>query len=165
MGDIKEILNKISYLVSEHDKRIDKNEKMIYNAFSYLYNKMDELTISINNINNIYNTSTNTKDINIPKEKNVVKSKNKINEVKEEPIKKKKKHKRKRPFFYFITKHFKYKKLIEEKLIIENEIEVKRKAIEEYRKKEEIRRQTEFKKNTEKLKTTRSQINKILKPK
>jgi hypothetical protein len=154
MGNVSEILTKISYLVSEHDKRITSNEQMIYNAFSYLYTKIDELNITINSLNDKL-----LQDTVINKSTTVSTAVASIDTTKSKKIK------RKRSLFYFLIKPFKYRKLLKEKLLLEQEIILKQQAIEEFKKQQEKQNKKQQEEHRKKLNNTRKTINNILKTK
>lgn len=152
------IIKQLSYLIIEHDKKINETQHMLYSCFSYLYNRIDGLNTNIGDeLNNISdnlassetiindNENTNT-DYNLEENNNTV-----INKIK-----------RKRPLFYFITKYFIYKKRLKEKLQLEKTINEKNAIIKAYKEEQDkIKKQEELKHN-KKLQKTRESISNIL---
>lgn len=136
----------LSRLFIDHETRITKNETALVQSFCYIYNSIHEMNEKFAYLTN-YIESLNLK----PKEEIKSESIQKIEEndkneeiiedeefideeIIEEPVVIKP-FKRKRPFFYFITKHFKYKKLLKEKKKIEDKIDI----INEYKRQEQMR--------------------------
>lgn len=174
----QEAITKISYLLIEHDKKINTNEQLLLNVFSYLYNKIDEVSLKIDECNNkinvsilSYSSSVNKiTDINettdVDKKTNVnkkadVAEKQDVN--KKTDINKTVRKKKHRSLWYYITKPYKYKQLLKKKLILESEIDYKNKIKQEIIEAERKKQEEMIKRTNEKRTSTRNQISKILK--
>lgn len=175
----QETITKISYLLIEHDKKINTNEQLLLNVFSYLYNKIDEVSLKIDECNNkinvsilSYSSSVNkitdineTTDVNKKTDVNETTDVNKKTDVNKtehtnNKIVRKKKH---RSLLYYIIKPYKYKQLLKKKLILESEIAYKNKIKQEIIEAERKKQEEMIKRTNEKRTSTRNQISKILK--
>lgn len=138
--EVKQILTKFGEIIIEQDRKLNSTDQLLNNSFSYLYVNINELNSKIsileNKINNLIETQQTNNDTPIIK-----------------------KNKRKRPLFYFLTKHWKYKKLLEQKRLLETEIEEKIKL------EKEIKRKREEKEKQERLNNLQKNIKDILKTK
>ena len=133
-------LSYLSEIIIDQDKKLSSTDQMLNNSFSYLCTNINELNSKIsileNKLNNLIEPQQTNNDTPIIK-----------------------KIKRKRPLFYFLTKHWKYKKLLEQKRLLETEIEEKIKF------EKEIRRKLEEKEKQERLNNLQKNIKDILKTK
>ena len=125
----------LSRLFIDHETRITKNETALVQSFCYIYNSINEMNEKFTYLTN-YIESLNLKPKEEIKSESIqkIEENDKNEEIIEEPVVIKP-FKIKRPFFYFITKHFKYKKLLKEKKKIEDKIDI----INEYKRQEQMR--------------------------
>ena len=168
----QEAITKISYLLIEHDKKINTNEQLLLNVFSYLYNKIDEVSLKIDECNNkinvsilSYSSSVNkitdiNETIDVDKKSD---ANNKQDVNKKTDINKTVRKKKHRSLWYYITKPYKYKQLLKRKLILESEIDYKNKIKQEIIEAERKKQEEMIKRTNEKRTSTRNQISKILK--
>lgn len=144
---ILDLVKSLGSTVKGLEQRVVKNEQLILHTFSYLYTRQDSFNYE-------HNMKYIDESLNYLTDQYKLLSENLIP---------KKKLKRKRPWHYFISKHFKYKRLCKEREILhENQRIAKeerlRKEAEERRIKaeqerlEKIKREEEAKKQAEKRK-------------
>lgn len=140
-----DIVLELTKVMKNFEERLIKNEQLVLHTFSYLYNRCDDNQLDYSyiqrDIGDLFDKYNELKEtfngikINQP-EKTIF-----INT--EKPLKKKK-----RPWHYFISKHFRYRKLMKEKAQLEKEIFLKNEEKRRLKEKEEkqIREEAERKK-------------------
>jgi hypothetical protein len=176
---------KLTDLVKGFEQRLIKNEQLVLQSFTYLYEKCEKIDNQIELINQQL-SYVNTEQEKIkyyridnswheePDEVDDNENDNILTKSQSEEIDVKKPFKRKRPWYYKFIKNWKYKKLCKERKILEAQIEEdlrKKKEQEEKEKAEELRirkkleeerRQKEEKLAIERRKKAQEQMSRIL---
>lgn len=152
-------LSQLLDVIRGFDARLVKVERLQLQSFAYVFNSV---TNSMNDTKSY--VSNLTKNSITASENSVMKVRLLENEIKElkAEIKRLKHpivHKRKRPFGYFISKHFRYYEIqkLRKQIAIENAIKA-----EERKKEEEIRQKIEEENRQKNRVNTKKQINSIL---
>lgn len=144
---VKEIID----LIKGFEQRINKNEQLLMHAFSYLYIRQDELAKYDKNFATIDKSiaTTNSRIDNI---ENTI-----INLNYQLSSETKKINKKRRPWHYFFSKYFKYKKLCKERKLIHKQIEIE---LEEKRiKAEQLRKEREEQERLDKIRKAEEEKN------
>ena len=156
--EVKQLLTKFGEIIIEQDKKLNSVDKLLNTSLSYLSEIIIDQDKKLNNSFSYLCTNINELNSKISilenRLNNLIEPKQTNNDT---PIIKK--IKRKRPLFYFLTKHWKYKKLLEQKRLLEIEIEEKIKL------EKETKRKQEEKEKQERLNNLQKNIKDILKTK
>lgn len=117
-----DIILELTKVMKNFEERLIKNEQLVLHTFSYLYNRCDDNQLDYSyvqkDIGNLYDKYAELKEsfngirINQPEKTIFIKTENSAK-------------KKKRPWHYFISKHFRYRKLLKEKAQIEEQIRLK----------------------------------------
>ena len=176
LENVISLVKELGNVVKGFENRIVKNEQLLLQTFSYLYTRHDNLTNELNGVlNNEIGSIKQQYSYVCERLDNI-----NLKEYKQYPIPEKS-TKRKRPWHYFISKHFKYKRLLKEReelhlkqeqererrRKIEEQERIKREEEERIRKEQEkleqIKREEEAKKQAEiRRKEARKKMNTIL---